>query len=229
MTTLRMGLLHKKADWSMDQFSTYWREEHARLASQLPGLVGYHQNPVTDSAQRGIAYKRGPESVDGISQLWFDDAKGMDQALSGALSQRLIDDESHFIGHLRIVSAETNVVIEPPAAGTALKRMSFLRRRADVSPERFAHEWRTVHGPLVRTLPGVLGYRQNLITHREAPKGRVVGYDELPVDGIVELWFENTETLNAAFASPAGVATMAHAETFIDEITTFLVDPVVVV
>jgi hypothetical protein len=50
----------------------------------------------------------------------------------------------------------------------------------------------------------------------------------LPIDGIVELWFENTETLNSAFASPQGVKTMQHATTFIDEITTFLVDPFVV-
>ena len=49
------------------------------------------------------------------------------------------------------------------------------------------------------------------------------------IDGIVELWFETTDTLNAAFSSPQGVETMQHATTFIDEITTFLVEPFVVV
>lgn len=226
---VRMGLLNKHEDWSTERFRTYWRENHSKLARQLPGLLSYHQNHVTDTAQRGISYKRGPEMVDGISQLWFDDSKRMNDAFSQALGEKLIEDENHFIGHLRIVTAEPFEVIKPPAPGAALKRMSFLRRRADVSPEVFAHEWRVVHSALVKTLPGVLGYRQNLITHRESPKGNVVDYEGLPIDGIVELWFENTETLNAAFASPQGVKTMQHATTFIDEITTFLVEPFVVV
>jgi uncharacterized protein (TIGR02118 family) len=72
---VRMGLLNKHTDWSTEQFRTYWREEHSKLASQLPGLLAYQQNHVTDTAQRGISYKRGPESVDGISQLWFDDSR----------------------------------------------------------------------------------------------------------------------------------------------------------
>lgn len=212
---VRMGLLNKHEDWSTEQFRRYWREQHARLARQLTGLLAYQQNHVTDTAQRGISYKRGPESVDGISQLWFDDADRMDDAFSEALGKQLIDDENHFIGHLRIV--------------TALKRMSLLRRRADVTPEVFAHEWNVRHAALVKTLPGVLGYRQNLITHRESPKGNRVNYEGLPIDGIVELWFENTGTLEAAFASAQGVETMQHATTFIDEITTFLVEPFVVV
>ncbi|MEY2685482.1 MAG: hypothetical protein RJA09_2627 [Pseudomonadota bacterium] len=225
---VRMGLLNKKEDWSSDRFRTYWREQHSKLASQLPGLKVYHQNHVTDASQRGISYKRGPESVDGISQLWFDDPKGIDSAFSETFGKQLMDDENHFIGHLRIVTA-TPIEVIPPPPRTALKRMSFLRRRADVTAEVFAHEWNVRHAALVKTLPGVLGYRQNLVTHRESPKGQVVGYEDLPIDGIVELWFENTETLNAAFASPQGVATMQHATTFIDEITTFLVEPVVVV
>lgn len=226
---VRMGLLNKHEDWSTERFKTYWREKHSQLASQLPGLLAYQQNHVTDTAQRGISYKRGPESVDGISQLWFDDSKRMNDAFSAALGEKLIKDESHFIGHLRIVTADSLEVIKPPMPGKALKRMSFLRRRADVTPEVFAHEWRVVHSEWVKALPGVLGYRQNLITHRESPKGHVVAYEGLPIDGIVELWFENTETLNAAFASSQGVKTMQHATTFIDEITTFLVDPHVVV
>jgi len=226
---VRMGLLNKKSDWSSEQFRKYWREEHSKLASQLPGLKAYQQNHVTDTAQRGISYKRGPESVDGISQLWFDDSHGMDQAFSAALGEKLIADEKHFISHLRIVTAKPLEVIAPPAPGTALKRMSFLRRRADVTHDEFLYEWNVRHAALVKTLPGVLGYRQNVITHRESPKGHVVDYERLPIDGIVELWFENTATLDAAFSSLQGVETMQHATTFIDEITTFLVEPFIVV
>lgn len=226
---VRMGLLNKKSDWSTEQFRQYWGEQHSKLASRLPGVKAYQQNHVIDSAQRGISYKRGPESVDGISQLCFDDSDRMDQAFSATLGEQLIADENHFIGHLRIVTATPLEVIAPPRPGTTLKRMSFLRRRAEVTHEAFLYEWNVRHAALVKTLPGALGYRQNVITHRESPKGQVVDYAGLPIDGIVELWFENTGTLDAAFASPQGVETMQHATTFIDEITTFLVEPVIVV
>ena len=225
---VRMGLLNKREDWSMQRFRSHWREHHARLAAQLPGLVAYHQNHVTDSVQRGISYKRGPEVVDGISQLWFDDGVGRIDGLYASLGQQLIEDEQHFLGRLRIVTADCHEVIAPPPVGTTLKRMSFLRRRADVSAEQFALEWRVKHAQWVQTLPGVLGYRQNLITHRESPKGQRVAYDGLPIDGIVELWFQTPQTLNDAFASPQGVKTMQHASEFIDEITTFLVEDIVI-
>jgi len=75
----------------------------------------------------------------------------------------------------------------------------------------------------------VRGYRQNLIVGREVPKGQPVDYDRLPIDGIVELWFDDTESLNTAFASPRGVTLMTHAREFIAEITTFLVERHVIV
>jgi uncharacterized protein (TIGR02118 family) len=221
---VRMGLLNKKPEWTMDRFRAHWRDHHGALAAQLPGLRMYHQNHVVDSAQRGIQYTRGPEQLDGISQLAFDDDAAMRAALATPVGPQLVADENHFIGRLRIVTVTPHTVIDPPAPGQALKRMSLLRRRGDVSPEKFAHEWQAVHGPMVRQLPGVLGYRQNLITQRQSPKGVVVGHAELPIDGIVELWFESTASLDAAFASPQGQRTMAHATTFIAEITTFLVE-----
>jgi hypothetical protein len=45
------------------------------------------------------------------------------------------------------------------------------------------------------------------------------------VDGMVELWFPDTETIEAAFRSDVGITTMTHAKEFIAEISTFLVEP----
>lgn len=226
---LRMGLLNKKPDWSAGHFRSHWREQHGPLARQLPGLRSYVQNHVTDSLQRGITFTRGPEQLDGISQLAFDDAAAMQQAVGGAIGPQLVADENHFIGRLRILTLAQHTVIAPPPPGVGLKRMSLLRRRTDVSPEVFAREWREVHGPLVMRQAGVLGYRQNLVTGRQAPKGNEVGYEDLPIDGVVELWFADAAAIDAAFGSAEGRETMAHAQTFIGEITTFLVEPVVVV
>jgi uncharacterized protein (TIGR02118 family) len=226
---VRMGLIKKKPQWSTDDFRRYWRDHHGALAAQVPGLRRYEQNHVIDTAQRGISFTRGPEQLDGFSMLWFDSEEAMRAALHTDAGRALVPDENHFIGDLRIVSLDQVEVIPPATDRPLIKRMSVLRRRPDVTPEQFRHEWRVEHARLVRATKGILGYRQNLVIGRQAPKGTTVGYEGLPIDGIVELWFESTGSLDAAFASAEGQALMAHAPAFIAEITTFLVERHVIV
>jgi uncharacterized protein (TIGR02118 family) len=226
---VRSGLLKKHPSWSAEAFRSHWREHHAALAARLPGLIRYEQNHVVDSEQRGFSYPRGPEQIDGFSMLWFDDEPSMKAALDSEAGRALVADENHFIGDLRIVTIDQVEVIAPAADRPLLKRMSLLRRLPQVAPETFRHEWREEHARLVRRVDGVRGYRQNLITAREVPKGVPVGYDELPIDGIVELWFDDAESINRSFGSPQGVTLMTHAREFIGEISTFLVERHVVV
>jgi hypothetical protein len=111
----------------------------------------------------------------------------------------------------------------PTEAEALLKRISTLKRRPELSEDDFRREW-IVHRDLVCKMPGVAGYRQNVVIARERIKGQPRGYDELPIDGVVELWFEDPAVLEAAFASPAGRTTMKHARTFLAEITAFAVE-----
>jgi uncharacterized protein (TIGR02118 family) len=227
LTPVRIGLIRKKPDWTPEQFRTYWRDRHGPLVAQTPNLRSYWQNHVVDRLQRGISFARGPVDFDGFSQLWFDDVDQAHKAFSdGALAGAFMADERHFIGELSIVSAVQRVVVPLPDAGSRsrlLKRISTLRRRDDISEDDFRREWKH-HAGLVSRMPGVSAYRQNIITQRERVKGQPAPYEQLPLDGIVELWFETPETLNAAFDSPQGKVTMAHAETFLSEITAFVVE-----
>jgi uncharacterized protein (TIGR02118 family) len=226
---VRSGLIRKRPDWSGEDFRRYWREHHRALASKLPGLRRYEQNHVVDSVQRGITYPRGTEQLDGFSMLWFDSEQAMREAIATDAGRALVADENRFIGDLRIVALDQVEVIPPATDRPLIKRMSLLKRLPDVSPERFQHEWRIEHAHLVKRVSGVRGYRQNLVVAREAPKGSPVGYEGLPIDGIVELWFDDAESLATAFASPSGATLMTHAREFIAEITTFLVETHVVV
>ena len=223
---VRMGLLRKKPEWSNEDFRGYWRDRHGPLAARAPGLRAYWQNTIVDRLQRGIVFERGPWDFDGISQLFFDrKSQAEDAFATGELAAQLVADERHFLGDLHIVTAEQNIVVPVPedaARGKLLKRMSTLKRRPDITEDDFRREWK-VHADHVRKMPGVAGYRQNVIVARERVKGQPCTYDDLPVDGIVELWFENAITLDAAFASPQGQVTMKHATTFLSEITAFLV------
>lgn len=73
--------------------------------------------------------------------------------------------------------------------------MIMLTRGADMSPEEFAGWWLTEHAPLARTLPGVREIRFNLVTD---------GNDD--VDGIAELWFDDQDAFEAAYATEVGKA-----------------------
>jgi uncharacterized protein (TIGR02118 family) len=221
---VRMGLLNKKPEWSQEDFRRYWSETHGPIAAKLPGLRSYLQHHVVDSVQRGISYKRGPEQLDGFSELAFDDAAAMSAAFTSDVAPSLADDEARFLGRLRVIAVDRREVISPNPGKSLIKRMSLLRRRPDVDAATFEREWRVEHARLVKLMPGIEGYRQNLVVERQLVKGTPCEYHELPVDGVVELWFTSTESLNDAFASPQGVQTMKHAQSFIDEITTFIVE-----
>lgn len=148
----------------------------------------------------------------------------MSAAFTTEQVQRLGEDEAQFIGELKLVTAIQHVVV-PKAPGVPLiKRMSLLKRRADINSEKFISEWFDVHSFLVKRLPEVKGYTQNLIFDRAHGRGRPATYEELPIDGIAELWFTDLDSLNAGFGSDAGKTLMTHATEFIAEISTFLVE-----
>ena len=221
---VRMGLIERRQDLGVEEFRKRWREGHGPLAAKIPGLRRYHQNHVVDRAQRGITYARGSHDFDGFSQLWFDDLPSMTTAFTPDQGRVLGEDEDRFIGEMKIITAIQHVVIPKPTGVPLIKRMSTLKRRADVSSEKFMSEWFDVHSVLVKRLPEVKAYTQNLIFDRSHGRHKPAIYDELPIDGIVELWFTDVDSLNAGFASDAGKTLMTHASEFLAEISTFLVE-----
>jgi uncharacterized protein (TIGR02118 family) len=220
-----MGLLQKRADIDHEEFRSRWRNGHGPIASKLPGLRRYHQNPVVDRQQRGITYARDGLDFDGFSELWFDDMPSMQAAFANPNQvKELGEDENRFIGEMKLITAVQHVVIPTPPDMPLIKRMTTLKRRPDVSAEKFQEEWFDVHSVLVKRLPQVKGYTQNLIFDRSFGRGKPATYNDLPIDGIVELWFTDTDSLNEGFASDAGKTLMTHATEFIAAMSTFLVE-----
>jgi hypothetical protein len=224
MSIVRMGLISKKPEWSEADFRKHWLGHHGPLVRNAPGLSQYRQNHVVDRVQRGIDFAREPWDFDGLSQLWIADTNK--PFGEGELPQRIIADENFFLGQLHILTVRQTTIVDVPdeaARGNLKKRMSLIRRRPELSEEEFLREWQ-VHADWVRTMPGVKGYRQNAVIQREVEKGTPCSYDELPIDGVVEFWFESADALDQAFGSEAGLTTMEHAKTFLSGITAFLVE-----
>jgi uncharacterized protein (TIGR02118 family) len=89
-----------------------------------------------------------------------------------------------------------------------LKFMVVVYRRPEMTRENFRRHLEKVHGPLAMKLPGLRKYVQNYTS--DDPK-RQPGWD-----AIVELWFDDRETMEGAWASPQGAASDADLTLFAD-------------
>lgn len=90
-----------------------------------------------------------------------------------------------------------------------LKFMVVLYRRQDLTPEQFRNHLESVHAPLARSLPGLKAYKQNYVS--SDPKRKHPGWD-----AIVELYFDNRDSMEKAWASPQGTASDADLPKFVD-------------
>ena len=69
-------------------------------------------------------------------------------------------------------------------------------RRPDWSREQFRRYFQETHGPLAMAIPGVRRYVQNFV----APDER----GEPPWDAVIEFWFDDRRSMDAAWQSEAG-------------------------
>ena len=90
-----------------------------------------------------------------------------------------------------------------------LKFMVVLYRREDLTYDRFRRHLEQIHAPLAKKLPGLKKYIQN---HRvDDPKRTHPGWD-----AIIELYFEDWQAMEAAWASAQGAASDADLPLFAD-------------
>ena len=95
-------LLTAGDDMSHDDFVSWWLNEHAPLARQLPKLRKATFN-VVDSPQ--------PGQPNGVSELWFDTQADFDAAYSSEIGKSVVADSmAHVSGRVRLIVAENLVL-----------------------------------------------------------------------------------------------------------------------
>jgi len=125
---------------------------------------------------------------------------------------------------LFFLDSRPNVPIAPRAGAVSggFRRWMLLARKAETQ-EQFRDAWFGRHASLVKELPQVDGYLQNLVTRRYDSGGQEVGYTALPVDGIAELCFADEAAMNASYASDARLPLRDDGRNLLGRITTLLV------
>lgn len=84
----------------------------------------------------------------------------------------------------------------------AVRLTALLRRNPALSHEEFAAHWRDVHGPLMRSLPGI---EQRVLRYEQHPRAVAPGLwtGSEGVDGMAVQWFPRVDDLMAMIADPS--------------------------
>jgi uncharacterized protein (TIGR02118 family) len=105
-----------------------------------------------------------------------------------------------------------------------IKLVYCVRKRDDVSDDRFHQYWLEQHGPLVRSFAEAIHARRYVQSHTIAPEvnaaiARSRGL-AAPFEGVTEVWWDNLATYRAGFETPEGRQArdrlIADESTFID-------------
>jgi len=221
---VRFGLLKKKKDLEILEFRNYWQEIHGPLAANLlKGLRGYVQNHIIKSIRK-YHFPAIQNDLDGLSELWFDDLKMSKNCLTAEDLRSLIIDEEKVFEDVNILTTKQKIVVSPAHNKSSFKYINLVRRNPILSEREFEHAWLGKHALLVNQMKGLKGYTQNLVIERAVKRGELATYEELPVDGLAEIWFQNPSRLMQNLASPAGKKVIEHEKNLFSGMTTFLVE-----
>ncbi len=90
-------LLTRRDGDTPDDFRRWWLEEHAPLASELPGLRKLVFNVV-----------EGEAGYDGVSELWFDSEEAFEAAYASEIGRQVAADSlAHVGGRVRLIVHES--------------------------------------------------------------------------------------------------------------------------
>lgn len=209
--------LRRKAGLSLEDFQSYWREQHgplvARYATDL-GVRRYVQvHTLDDPFNAAASASRGGMEApfDGVAELWFDSEAAVAQTLQSdagaAAGAALLADEATFIDLPQSplwLSHDYPQVNPTPETLLATPRSDLvklhypLRAPAGQSLDEAQRYWRTMHGPLIRRQAAGSGIQRYIQVHRteselEAALREPRGTEVEAYMGHAELWFSRTD------------------------------------
>lgn len=197
------------------------------VIAAMPELRAGEINFVTDRQQRSHL-GRGAIDIDGFIEMFFDSYGDMEEeyrqsgdALLAAL-EPLVEEPLSTL----VAVKKRDTLVPAYLDGKAIKRVSFCDRKEGVDAATFHDEWWYTHSLLVKLMSGYCGYNQNLVIDRLV-QGKPVHYADLPVEGMVEFWFEDMDAFDECYSTTGfKLRASVHAAEFIGTVTTYFVQAV---
>jgi len=199
--------LKRKASMGVAEFQSYWRTRHPEVVTRLPGVRRYVQSHALPSV-----YRHEEPIYDGIAEVWADDTGALRAMTRSPEHADVQADEARFIDRatIGVIITEDHVLKDGPVPPDAVKSVAFLTRKPGLSVENFQRHWIQVHGPLAAALPGLRRYVQSHTRRSAYDAGRVPAYD-----GVVLTWFDSTEAVRGAAATPEYARVLADGDSFL--------------
>jgi uncharacterized protein (TIGR02118 family) len=221
---VRMGLIRRLPSLTPAAFTEHWRGPHGAFAARLPDLRRYHQNHTR--RRQPVGRLPDPWELDGLSELWFDSLEVMSRSIASPSYTELAGDTPTVMTVPGLIAGpQETAVAMVEKAGSPLKAMVVLRRRPDLSGDRFLDGWRKATAALAGS-DGLLGVTNTVVVHREGAPGQKLAYDALPVDAVTEFWFAGDGALTATLARPDFVS---RAEELCESASSYVVQTYVIV
>lgn len=197
------------------------------VIAAMPELRAGEINFVTDRQQRSHL-GRGAIDIDGFIEMFFDSYGDMEEAYrqSGdallAALEPLVEEPLSTL----VAVKKRDTLVPAYLDGKAIKPVSFCDRKEGVDAATFHDEWWYTHSLLVKLMSGYCGYNQNLVIDRLV-QGKPVHYADLPVEGMVEFWFEDMDAFDECYSTTGfKLRASVHAAEFIGTVTTYFVQAV---
>jgi uncharacterized protein (TIGR02118 family) len=202
-----LTFIKRKSGMPVDEFQTYWRTQHPKAVTRLPGIRRYVQSHVLPET-----YAKREPTYDGIAEVWADDTDAFRAMTKSPAHPDLIADEARFIdrGQMGIIVTEEHVAKNDEPGTTALKGIEFFTKKSELSVEAFQHYWKTTHAALASKIPGVRRYVVSATRASAYAAGRTPAYD-----GAALMWFASPDALKSAGASREYQALIADRSNFL--------------
>lgn len=225
-----ISFLQRRRGLSREEFVKHWLEVHVPMSHAVPGLCGYAVSTIVERQSRPDVGGLSIGDFDGIAQVWFDSLEARAAAGASAEGKRWHADGGTIIGGIRMfVTRERFVVPVPAVHRPTYKALSAIKRRADLSADKFHREWAVVHAPMARSVPGLRGFTLSEIVEEQFRADIPPFPLDGPLDGFTESWWDSPAARANMIASVEGKAWYAHAPTFIGQMSTVLLEERVIV
>lgn len=223
----RISLLKCREGVSEEAFREAMMGNVREVVASMPGLRKCEINFVTDRQQRSHL-GRGAIDIDGFIEMFFDSYGDMQEAYrqSGDAVLAALEPIVETPLSTLVVVKKKDTLVPAYLDGKAIKRVSFCDRKEGVDAMTFHDEWWYTHSVLVKLMSGYCGYNQNLVVDRLVAE-KPVHYADLPVEGMVEFWFEDMDAFNECYSTVGfKLRASVHAAEFIGTVTTYFVEAV---
>ena len=215
--------LHRTANLSLEEFQAYWRDVHGPLVARYAKALRIRRyiqahvrpdDPMTAALQQ--TYGLGPETYDGVAELWFASPRDLMETLENSeaqeASQALLEDEGNFIDFSRsALWFEVEHPVISPAGEIVARDTSTLLKGYYVGPvapglsrEAAQSHWIAVHGGLARQYDQFLPFERYIQCHRvDSPLEAALreardGMPDYPGIGHAETWLDRRSMALAA-------------------------------